>query len=430
MLFKKLFQKNKKNDIERYKGEKEKADKGQALLIMEELINKVPDNVVYTKQTEAGTYVFANYWNDGTLFMYNPEGDDGEYLSRKIKFVYNLNYHRQEMINALHIKMQVLKKKEDIRYMLSELEELSSYIIDLSNKEEYAIYREMGQTRKFMDTYLEMYKTAGVGIEDVNLFFRCVEANLYEGNIEYAVKQMEYFLEQFRSDRYKWEEFAQNWFWIYLCVDDKEKYIKHYTEFKKWLEEDGFGEFVNDLEKEESWNVEKDFEEKQKKGKMDAIVETLKKSPALAMEQWITLVQEKEKNKEIGEWQWYLFYYFSATLFCEFGDFRGFVLLAREFMKHEEWFHFLVYAREDAYDVGDNLVKLRINRKYEQQIDKIVKILHSEWNKEEWGEFKEGYTNLTYDACTIEKETLDQFVTEETYLERHRKHFQEMFLED
>lgn len=142
------------------------------------------------------------------------------------------------------------------------------------------------------------------------------------------------------------------------------------------------------------------------------------------------MVQEKETNKKIGEWQWYLFSYFSVTLCCEFGGFRGFVLLAREFMKHEEWFHFLVYTREDAYDVGDNLVKLRINKKYEQQIDKIVKILHSEWNKEEWDEFKEGYTNLTYDACTIEKETLEQFVTEETYLERHKKHFQEMFLED
>lgn len=122
MLLKKLFQKNKKNDIERYKGEKEKADKEQVLLIMEELVNKVPDNVVYTKQIEDGTYVFANYWNDGTLLMYNPEG------------------------------------------------------------------------------------------------------------------------------------------------------------------EDGFGEFVNDLEKEESWNLEKNFEEKQKKEKMDVIVETLKKNPALAMD--------------------------------------------------------------------------------------------------------------------------------------------------
>lgn len=50
---------------------------------MEELINRVLDNVVYTKQTEDGTYVFANYWNDVILLMYNPERDNGEYLSRK-----------------------------------------------------------------------------------------------------------------------------------------------------------------------------------------------------------------------------------------------------------------------------------------------------------------------------------------------------------
>lgn len=57
MFVEKLFQKNKKSDMEKYKEEKEKADLGQAFIMLEELINRVPDNVVYTKQTEAGTYV-------------------------------------------------------------------------------------------------------------------------------------------------------------------------------------------------------------------------------------------------------------------------------------------------------------------------------------------------------------------------------------
>lgn len=430
MLLKKLFQRDKKSDIEKYKDEKEESGKGQALIIMEELVNRVPDDVVYTKQTEDGTYVFANYWNDGTLLMYNPEGEDGEYHSRNIKLTYNLNYHRFEMINALLAKMQASKKKEDARCMLSELESLTTYIMDLSNKEEYAIYRDMGQMEEFMDTYLEMYKAADTEIENVNLFLRCVETIMYEGNVEYAVKLIEQFLNLFFENKKNWKEFAEKWFWIYSCADDEETYIKNYTVFKNQLREDGFWVFTDGLEKAEQWKEKIDFKEKQNKEKVDAIVKTLKENPTLAMKQWITMIKEKEECKEMGEWQWNLLSCFAATLSCEFGGFRGLLLMSREFMKHEEWFHYLVYAREDAYSVGDDLVTLRINGKYEEQIDKIVKILHDAWDEDEWEEFKEGYTNLTYDACTIEKDTLKHFVTEESYLQRHNNHFQEMFPEE
>lgn len=103
MFFKKLFHKNEKSDMEKYKEEKEKAENAQALLMVEELINRVPENVVYKKQSGNGIYVFANYWNDGTLIMYDPEGlrEDGEYISRWIKVTYNLKYHSLEMIEAL-----------------------------------------------------------------------------------------------------------------------------------------------------------------------------------------------------------------------------------------------------------------------------------------------------------------------------------------
>lgn len=433
MFLKKLFQKDKQNDMEKYKEEKEKADKGQVLIIMEELVNRVPDDVVYTKQTEAGTYVFANYWNDGTLIMYNPEGDNGEYISRKIKLTYNLNYYPQEMIEALLKNMKaLLKEKKDVLCMLSELQELSSYIMDLSKSEEYAIYKEMGQTEEFLDAYLDMFEAVGTKAEDVELFSRCVEAVCYEGNVEYAVKKIECFLELFRNEKNIWNQLIESWFWIYLIVDvdNEEQYIRHYTEFKKLLSRDGYLEFVSDLEKEEDWREKRDSEEEQKAAKMRAIVEIFKENPILAMEQWIAMVKEKEANKEIEQWQFYLCSYFFNELCCELGGNRGFVLFFREFMKHEEWFPYLVYAREDAYDLGDNLVKLRINGKYEQQIDRIVELLHNEWNEEEWEEFKEGYEDLTYDACAIEKDTLEQFVEEDTYLETHKKHFQEMFLED
>ncbi len=432
MFLDKLFQKNNKSDMEKYKEEKEKTDSGQALKMMEELINTVPDDVVYTKQTEAGTYVFANYWNDGTLIMYNPEGDNGEYISRKIKLVYNLNNYPQEVIETLLKNMKALKEKEDMKCMLSELEELSSYIMDLFNSEEYAIYKELGQTEGFLDAYLDMIEAAGTEVEEISLFSRCVEAVLYEGNVEYAVKWIERFLELSRNEKNRWSELIESWFWIYLIVDadNEKKYIGHYTEFKKLLSRNGYSGFVSDLEKEEDWHEKGDYESEQKEGKMRAIVEAFKENPISAMKQWIAMIQEKEANKEMEKWQWYLCSYFLNELCCEFGSNRGFVLFFREFMKHEEWFPYLVYAREGAYDLGDNLVTLGVNGKYQQQIDKIVKLLHNEWNEEEWEEFKEGYGNLTYDACAIEKDTLEQFVEEDTYLELHKKHFQEMFSED
>ncbi len=440
MFLEKLFQKNKKSDMEKYKEEKEKADSGQALKMMEELINRVPDDVVYTKQTEAGTYVFANYWNDGTLIMYDPEGDNGEYISRKIKLTYNLNKYPQEMIEVLLKNMKaLLKEKKDVLCMLSELQELDSYISDLFMSEKYAIYKEMGQTEEFMDAYLDMFVAVGKKIVSVGLFSigvglfsNCMEAVLYEGNVEYAVKKIECFLELFRNEKNIWNQLIESWFWIYLIVDvdNEEQYIRHYTEFKKLLSRDGYLEFVSDLEKQEDWREKEDSEEAQKAGKMRAIVEIFKENPILAMEQWIAMVKEKEANKEMEQWQRYLCSDFFNELWCEFGSNRGFVLFSREFMKHEEWFPYLVYAREDAYDLGDNLVKLRINGKYEQQIDRIVELLHNEWNEEEWEKFKKGYEDLTYEACAIEKDTLEQFVEEDTYLELHKKHFQEMFSED
>lgn len=193
------------------------------------------------------------------------------------------------------------------------------------------------------------------------------------------------------------------------------------------LSKDGYSEFVSDLEKEEDWHEKEDSEEEKKAGKIRTIVEIFKENPVLATKQWIAMIKEKEANKEMEKWQWYLCSDFFNELCCELGSNRGFVLFFREFMKHEEWFPYLVYAREDAYDLGDNLVKLRINKKYEQQIDEIVRLLHNEWNEEEWEEFKKGYGDLTYDACVIEADTLEQFVEEEAYLETHKKHFQEMF---
>lgn len=328
--------------------------------------------------------------------------------------------------------MKALDKQEDIIRMLSELEELSSYIIDLSTPEEYAIYREMGQTEEFMDAYLDMFGAAGTNIEDVDLFSRCMEAVLYEGNVEYAVRGIEHFLDLYRNKKDIWNKLTESWFWIYdsMDVDNDEKYMGHYTEFKKLLSRDGYLEFVSDLEKKEDWCEKEDSGEEQKAEKMRAIVKKFKENPIPAMEQWAAMVKEKEANKEMDKWQWHLCSYLFNELYREFGGNRGFVLFFREFMKHEEWFPYLVYAREDAYDFGENLVKLRINRKYEQQIDRIVELLHNEWNQEEWEEFKEGYEDLAYDACTIEKDTLEQFVEEDTYLEAHKKHFQEMFIED
>lgn len=427
LFFKKLFHKEEKNDIEKYMDERKQENEEPSIAFIKAPAAGVPDDVVYKKQTENGIYVCANYWNDGTLIVYNPQGD-GECISSNIKLTYNLIYHRLETINALVAKMKVSLKNRDAWQILSNFDELNIYyIMELSNNVEYAIYRDIGLTKEFMDTYLEMFKTANTETDDFYLFLKCVEVNIYEGKVEYAVKLMEEFLKLFQKDKEKWKEFAENWFYIYSCVDGEETYIKYHTEFKNRLREDNFGKFIDALEEAEDWQEEIDFKEKQKREQIDTIVETFKKNPTLATEQWITLIQEKVACKEIEEWQSDLFSYFTTLLYCEFGSCRGMVLLAREFMKHEEWFHYLVYAREDAYSIGDDLVKLRINGKYETQIDKIVKILHDEWNEAEWEEFKEGYTYLSMEGCTIEKDSLEQLVAEEIYIERHNKHFQELY---
>lgn len=427
LFFKKLFHKEEKNDIEKYMDERKKENEEPSMSIIKDPTAGVPDDVICKKQIENGIYICANYWNDGTLIVYGPHEDE-EYISRNIKLTYNLIYHRLETIDALVEKMKASLKNKDVWQILSDFDELNIYyIMELSNNMEYAIYRDMGMSEKFMDTYLELFKTPNIEIDDFYLFSKCVEANIYEGKVEYAVKLMEEFLKLFHQDKEKWKEFAEQWFYVYSCMDGEETYIKHHTEFKNRLREDHFGEFIDVLEEAEDWHEEMDFKEKQKREQIDTIVETFKKNPALAMEQWIKLVQEKEACKEIEEWQSDLFSYFATALYCEFGSCRGMVLLAREFMKHEEWFHYLVYAREDAYSIGDDLVKLRINKKYETQIDKIVKILHDEWNEEEWEEFKEGYTLLDMGGCTIEKDSLEQLVAEEIYMERHNKHFQELY---
>ncbi len=236
----------------------------------------------------------------------------------------------------------------------------------------------------------------------------------------------------FQKKREKQKDIAKKCFVVYVW--ECKTYFKNYKEFKSRLTEDGFFEFVDGLEEKEDGHEEPQFEEfdveeKKMRESVDDIVKTMKENPAAAMKKWISLVQEKETSQEWEDWQWELFTYFPAALYFEFGDFRGLLMLAEEFMKHEEWFHYLVYAREDDYSVGDDLMMLSINQKYQEQIDKIIQILYNAWNEEEWEEFKEGYTSAVFDMYNIEKDALNQFVLEEAFIERHNKHFEEILQE-
>lgn len=436
-LFKRLFQKEEKNDIEKYMEERKETNK-EDLMNIKETVNEVPEDLIYTKQTEEGIYFFVNYWNDGTLLMHNPayrlmdvkEGD----LRRYIKLTYKLLYHRSETIEALVAKMKDVKKKEDAKQIFFELENLTEYIIDieLPNKEEYPIYRDMGQSKEFMETYLEICKKIKKKIRGSDLFSRCIEAAICEGNVEYAVKWTEEFLHFFQMEWGKQKEIAKKWHLLYVW--ECKTYFKNYNEFKSRLTEDGFSEFVDGLEENEDKDEEPEFEEfdieeKKMRESIEDIVQTIKENPAAAIKKWISLVQEKETSQEWEDWQWELFTYFPTALYFEFGDFRGLLLLAEEFMKHEEWFHYLVYARENAYSVGDDLMVLSINQKYQEQIDKIIKILYNAWNEEEWENFKKGYTCVVFDTYNIEKDALNQFVPEEAFIERHNKHFEEILQE-
>lgn len=421
-LFKKLFGKKEEDDLEKYMRERE--NRTSPVSSVKAPADGVPENVIYTKQINDETYLLANYWNNGTFIIYDllqPEAD-----RTCIKIIYNLLYHRLETIDALLAQINNANPSGTLS-ILSELENLSLRMTDLTGKEEYSIYKNMGESREFMDAYLKLYKGTDSDAQKTNLFLRCVETVMVEGNIDYAIELMTKFLKLFQKNQSHLEEFAKHWFYVFFLTNSEDTYIPNYTKFKNGLKKNHFTAFTKELEKHEYFEETTDEIKKRIRAKIDEIVHIAKDNPSLAMQQWIALLEENKNDNSSKIPPYILFYDLVDAMRFEFEAFRGHLLLANEFLQHEEWFHYLICLKDDAYDVGETLIQLRMNKKYEAPIDALVKILHDAWDEETWDDFKDGYTAIIYDSTVIEKDALDQLLEEEVYQEKHNKHFQEMF---